>query len=181
MQECLFRSAQTSLRMYSPDPYDPQHGSGPGGWDHLAKKWNKTTLQADFPLNMLTPAVLKTQALVYRALHHWRDQAAREEDESTRYVLPNHFLFTLAESPPADMAGLVGVFKGQVPGVVKKRARELLEVVKEAVRRALKVKEDVEEVKEEDAKMVVEEMVEEVREVQVEKDMGIWGINGPFL
>lgn len=64
--------------MYEREYYDMEGGSGPGGWDTMAKKWNKIALMADGPGGV--------QREVYRAVHAWRDRTAREEDESPRYV-----------------------------------------------------------------------------------------------
>jgi exosome complex exonuclease RRP6 len=50
-------------------------------------------------------------------------------------VLQNHVLFHIAEEPPAEMASLLGMFQTSVPAVVKRRAKELLNVIKEAVER----------------------------------------------
>lgn len=44
-------------------------------------------------------------------------------------------LFHIAEEPPAEMASLFRMFKTSVPAVVKRRAKELLNVIREAVRR----------------------------------------------
>jgi exosome complex exonuclease RRP6 len=46
-----------------------------------------------------------------------------------RYVLPNHFLFQLAEQPPADLAALLKSFPS-VPPVIRRRAKELLDVIR---------------------------------------------------
>ena len=46
-------------------------------------------------------------------------------------------LFHIAEEPPADMASLLGMFQTSIPAVVKRRAKELLNVVKEAVKQGL--------------------------------------------
>ncbi|KAJ2929812.1 hypothetical protein H1R20_g7283, partial [Candolleomyces eurysporus] len=178
LDETLFRSAQTSLRQHTPEVYDAQRGSGPGGWDSLAKKWNKVALTYvpgdSSPSSSSSPpfeGVYKSQRTIYRAVHRWRDRVSREEDESTRYVLPNHFLFTLAENPPADMSTLLGSFRGGagVPAVVKKRAKELLEVIKEAVREGLQgATQSVEVSKAKDEeRMVVDKNVEvvEVRHI----------------
>ena len=54
--------------------------------------------------------------------------------------MPNQYLFQLAEQPPADMAALLGIFKSSVPALVRRRAKELLEVIREAVRRGLEGK-----------------------------------------
>jgi exosome complex exonuclease RRP6 len=54
----------------------------------------------------------------------------------SRYVLPNRFLFKLAEQPPADMAALLHAFEF-TPPVVKRRAKELLDVIRDATKEGL--------------------------------------------
>lgn len=81
--QALARSAETSLRFYTKEPYDAIGGSGLGGWDKLARKWNKVTLTAGGP----GVGVGAMQREVYRRVHGWRDKVAREEDESTKYVV----------------------------------------------------------------------------------------------
>ena len=75
VQEVLSRSTETALRVYSPEPYDAEGGTGPNGWDMLARRWNKPALGID--------GVPGVQREVFQALHVWRDRVAREEDEST--------------------------------------------------------------------------------------------------
>ncbi|TDL23207.1 hypothetical protein BD410DRAFT_173443 [Rickenella mellea] len=118
----LERSEQTALRTYVKEVYDFETGTGPGGWDTLSQKWNKS--------------LSGMQMAVFRCVHAWRDKVARSEDESTRYVLPNHYLFELAERPPADMAGLLASFR-PVPPVIRTRAKELLDVIRETVKENL--------------------------------------------
>jgi exosome complex exonuclease RRP6 len=73
MNEVPSPSQGTALRTYEKEVYDAENGSGGTGWDTLAKKWNKGTL--------LIPSV---QRAVFLAVHRWRDEVAREEDESVR-------------------------------------------------------------------------------------------------
>ncbi|KAI0671048.1 hypothetical protein C8Q78DRAFT_1190600 [Trametes maxima] len=134
VREVLARSEETALRVYEKEVYDAEGGTGPGGWDTLARKWNKAALMA--ASSDREGAAANVQREVYRTVHAWRDRIAREEDESTRYVLPNHYLFTLAERTPADMAGLLSVFR-PVPPVIQRRAKELLDAIRETVKRAL--------------------------------------------
>jgi exosome complex exonuclease RRP6 len=75
VREVLSRSADTSLRVYSSESYDAEGGTGLNGWDTLARRWNKPTLGVDG-----APSVHRE---VFRAAHIWRDNVAREEDEST--------------------------------------------------------------------------------------------------
>ncbi|KAF8621412.1 hypothetical protein AX15_007824 [Amanita polypyramis BW_CC] len=129
LQVAIARSRETSLRVYQKEAYDAASGSGPGGWDTLARKWNKPILLANN-----NNSVEKVQRAIYYAVHTWRDNVAREEDESTRYVLPNHYLFQLAERPPNDMAALLKMFPSGPPPVIRRRAKELLDIVRDVVR-----------------------------------------------
>ncbi|KAL5501535.1 RRP6 [Sanghuangporus vaninii] len=122
VQTVLDRSQETALRVYKPEVYDLENGNGTGGWNTLAEKWGRT--------------LSGMQLAVFRAVHAWRDVIARTEDESTRYVLPNHYLFHLAERPPADMAALFAVFR-PIPPLVRIKATSLLEVIRTAVKEAL--------------------------------------------
>ncbi|KAJ7579253.1 hypothetical protein C8J56DRAFT_1006792 [Mycena floridula] len=138
VQQVLSRSEETSLRLYQREPYDAEAGSGSTGWDTLARKWNKVTLFADSPSSIDGPNGTKAvvQREVYKTVHAWRDKVARNEDESTRYVLANHSLFKLAEQPPADMVALLRMFPS-VPPVLKRRAAELLEVIRACLKTRL--------------------------------------------
>ncbi|KAE9407816.1 hypothetical protein BT96DRAFT_954400 [Gymnopus androsaceus JB14] len=132
VREVLAKSEETSLRVYEKEYYDVDGGTGGNGWDTLAKKWNKINLYA----TSTTTGIPAMQRDIYRTIHSWRDRVAREEDESTRYVLPNHYIFQLAEQPPADMAAMLRIFNF-VPPVLRRRAKELLDVIREAVRKHL--------------------------------------------
>ena len=64
--------------------YDIAEGGGPGGWDTLARKWNKGALTAGAEAQASTGSAYAVQRAVYRTVHAWRDRIAREEDESVR-------------------------------------------------------------------------------------------------
>ncbi|KAJ2053392.1 exosome nuclease subunit, partial [Coemansia sp. S16] len=117
MQVVLQRSAQTALTVYVKDSYDADTGMGPGGWAQLLRKWRQP----------LTPA----QFSVLRALHAWRDACARDEDESTRYVLPNHMLFALATKAPADVPTLLASCH-PTPPPVRMHAADLVVLIAQA-------------------------------------------------
>lgn len=46
--------------------------------------------------------------------------------------MPNHYLLRLAERPPTDMAKLISILQPLSP-VVRKRATELLDVIKDSI------------------------------------------------
>ncbi|CAO3633319.1 unnamed protein product [Cunninghamella blakesleeana] len=94
LRSVLQRSSLTSSIVHEKEPYDAENGLGAGGWYNLLVKWKHP--------------MTSQQLAVFKALHHWRDTTARQEDESIRYVLPNHMLFTLVERMPIDSPGVIG-------------------------------------------------------------------------
>ncbi|KAF9199678.1 exosome nuclease subunit [Haplosporangium sp. Z 27] len=110
MHATLLRSSETSLKVHEKEFYDAESGEGPGGWRNMYAKWNR--------------ALNNMQFAVFKALHAWRDQTARDEDESIRYVLPNHMLFTLAEKMPEEAANVLGCCN-PVPPPVKMNASDI--------------------------------------------------------
>jgi len=96
VESVLQKSEKTCLRTYLKELYDPL-GSGKNGWANLLQRWHTS-------LNDL-------QQSVFKSVHKWRDEAAREEDESPRYILSNNLLFLLASQPPADAVSLKNTLK----------------------------------------------------------------------
>lgn len=47
------------------------------------------------------------QLYAFKELFVWRDKIAREEDESTSYVLPNHMMLQISEILPREMQGIL--------------------------------------------------------------------------
>ena len=70
MREVLALSAETALKMYEREGYDEASGRGRMGWYAPSRKWVPTGSKEMKP------------GLVFRRLHAWRDQIARDEDES---------------------------------------------------------------------------------------------------
>ncbi|CAN6296458.1 unnamed protein product [Urochloa humidicola] len=65
------------------------------------------------------------QLAVVAALHGWRDRIARQEDESTGYVLPNKALIEIAKQMPTDTGHLKRIVKSKYPFV----ERDLDEII----------------------------------------------------
>lgn len=136
LNDVLARSTRTALRLYDRETYDAEFGVGTGGWDTLARKWNKSALaNSASETNGVRGGVTGE---VYRAVHRWREDIAKEEDESTRYVLSNHQLFFVAERSPSNAAELLALFShASIPPVLRRRAGELAEVIKSTVERVM--------------------------------------------
>lgn len=82
LNDVLARSTRTALRLYDREAYDAELGVGPGGWDTLARKWNKSALaNSASEINGVRGGAIGE---VYRAVHRWREDIAKDEDESTR-------------------------------------------------------------------------------------------------
>uniref|UniRef100_A0A8C5Q8V0 Exosome complex component 10 n=1 Tax=Leptobrachium leishanense TaxID=445787 RepID=A0A8C5Q8V0_9ANUR len=68
---------------------------------------------------------LNTQQLAaFRLLFAWRDKMARQEDESTGYVLPNHMLLKISEELPKELQGIIACCN-PVPPLVRQQINEL--------------------------------------------------------
>ena len=110
-------SKAESLQRYERPIYDVDHGVGNMGWHTLLCR---------------TPAQLnREQFAVFRAVHQWRDTIARQEDESVQTILSKQALYKIAREIPTDMASLLG-FSHPISGILQKRKRELLGVIKQA-------------------------------------------------
>lgn len=94
LRAALQRSNALAATRYEKIVYDAETGSGPMGWKGLLIKWKHP--------------MTEQQLAVYKAIHQWRDVTARQEDESTNYVLPNHMLFALVERMPTESASVIG-------------------------------------------------------------------------
>ncbi|KAI5842547.1 ribonuclease H-like domain-containing protein [Morchella snyderi] len=113
LQRVLQDSRETALKRYEREPYDAATGLGAAGWFNMVARDNLTPLQL----------------ALFKAVHQWRDNAAREADESTHYTLPRRQLFGIARQAPTDVEALLRVC---VPTshVVRERAAELVELVR---------------------------------------------------
>lgn len=71
MRQVLDLSGETALKLYEREPYDAEHGKDKGGWISAMKRaWNRVIDRNTEP------------ATIFRRLHEWRDNVAREEDEA---------------------------------------------------------------------------------------------------
>ena len=111
------RSKEEALQRYERPFYDERCGSGPMGWYNMLCR---------------TPALFnRDQFAVFRAIHQWRDQIARKEDESVHVIIPKHALYNLAREMPVDMPSLLGS-SHPMSRSFKNRKSEVLAVIQKA-------------------------------------------------
>lgn len=77
-------------------------------------------------------------------VYAWRDRLARQEDESTNYVLPNHMLFRIAASMPTDVASLLACCS-PVPPLVRLYASDLVVLIQPLKERTIIMHTDLDE------------------------------------
>lgn len=113
----LENSKKESLQRYERPFYDAERGTGSNGWYNML---------------MRTPGLFtREQFAVFRATHQWRDNLARQEDESVHVIMPKAVLFNIARDMPMDMLTLLGCSR-PVSEPLRLHVEELLELIKSA-------------------------------------------------
>jgi exosome complex exonuclease RRP6 len=111
------KSKEYALQRYEHPVYDRELGLGPIGWYKVISRSPVT----------FTPQ----QFAVFKAVHQWRDELSRKEDESTFFIMPNHALFSIARSMPLDKPALYNAIQ-HVSHIVRAHADELIGIVTRA-------------------------------------------------
>ena len=113
----MIHSKEECLQRYERPLYDKRYGLGSMGWYNALNR---------------TPALFnREQFSIFRAVHHWRDTVAREEDEGVHSIMPKHVLYKIARDVPTDMATLLGC-SHPMSKSFRKRKGSLLSVVRQA-------------------------------------------------
>uniref|UniRef100_A0A0A9XS26 Exosome component 10 n=1 Tax=Lygus hesperus TaxID=30085 RepID=A0A0A9XS26_LYGHE len=68
------------------------------------------------------------QLYALKELFKWRDTIAREEDESTGYVLPNHMLLQICQTLPRELQGVLGCCN-PIPPLVRQHALAIHQII----------------------------------------------------
>ncbi|KAI5478663.1 exosome complex exonuclease RRP6 [Pseudohyphozyma bogoriensis] len=140
LNDVFVRSVATSSSVFEILPYDSVHGTSDSGWRGLLSKWrhlssyDSAVLMPILPIKSgWGPGELRLELL--RAVHAWREDVAREEDESWNYVMGNDVLLRIVESAPRSEEEWLGVVRGvrSVGEVTRRRKAEVLAIVKKVV------------------------------------------------
>lgn len=118
IESVLKRSKSETLQRYEHPFYVDLATKSANGWYNFL--WKGSTSMSDESI------------AVFRRLHRWRDDVAREEDESPQYLMPVHVLFTISRNLPRDKAALLTSSHPLCPPL-RLRIDELLRVVQEAI------------------------------------------------
>ncbi|XP_041801768.1 exosome component 10 [Chelmon rostratus] len=71
------------------------------------------------------------QLTAFRLLFAWRDKLARQEDESTGYILPTHMMIKISEELPKEPQGIIACCN-PIPPLVRQQVNELHLLVQQA-------------------------------------------------
>lgn len=118
IESALQKSKETSLDRYTAFKPDPSTGEGGRGW---ANSLLKASIRLDGP-----------QFAVYRAVHKWRDDLARREDENPAFIMPPQTLMEIARLLPSDPKALWSILGGKCAAKVQQSLDELFNLVSEA-------------------------------------------------
>ena len=113
----LQHSKREALQRYENPLYDIEGGSGPVGWYNILK---------------FNPALFnKQQFAVFRAVHRWRDDIARQEDEATYSIMSKQVLLKISTNIPTNKPALFGS-SGPITSYMKQNLDSLLKTINEA-------------------------------------------------
>jgi exosome complex exonuclease RRP6 len=113
----LQKSKEVSLQRYEHPICDSETGAGNRGWFN-------TLLKSSALYN-------GEQFAVYKAVHKWRDDIARREDESPVFIMTQQVLNNIARIMPTDPKALWSLLESNAKGL-KTRLEELFQVIQEA-------------------------------------------------
>ena len=113
----LQKSKEVSLLRHESLTADPVTGQGPRGWFN--------------PLTRTPSAFNSEQFAVYRAVHKWRDDIARRDDESPMFIMPPYVLADIAKIMPSDPKALWSLFRDSSQSV-RRSVDELFTLIQDA-------------------------------------------------
>ncbi|KAK3305816.1 ribonuclease H-like domain-containing protein [Chaetomium strumarium] len=111
------KSKEVSLQRHEHPLCDPETGAGNRGWFNTLIK-SPTLYNGE-------------QFAVYKAVHKWRDDVARREDESPYFIMTQQVLADIARILPTDMKALWSLLDSNAR-VLKPHLNELFDVIREA-------------------------------------------------
>ncbi|TGJ81347.1 hypothetical protein E0Z10_g7418 [Xylaria hypoxylon] len=119
MRHVLDKSKETSLRRHESSMYDAEAGQGPFGWFNMLIRQSAGKFSRE-------------QFSVFRAIHQWRDELARSEDESPLFVMNNATVFDISRRLPPDPKALHSLLESG-SFLAKRQVSKLFEIITKAI------------------------------------------------
>ncbi|GAA5963691.1 hypothetical protein JCM3765_003546 [Sporobolomyces pararoseus] len=147
LEEVFDRSIQVSSTVFSLPPYDHETGHFESGFliplakSGQLKAYSTALAVPTLPIKTAWgPGEVRLEVL--RSLMRWRENAARQEDESTRFVMGIQGVLQVVEQckriqngGSAELVRVLGSTRGGVSEIVRRKKEELLEVIKGTIER----------------------------------------------
>ncbi|CAG7729562.1 unnamed protein product [Allacma fusca] len=95
------------------------------------KRYEKPTNNPQVALRKCKRPLNNRQLHGFIELFKWRDEIARQKDESLGYVLPNHMLLTISETLPKEMTGILACCD-PVPVLLSQNLSVIHQIITEA-------------------------------------------------
>lgn len=138
--EVFNRSIVTSSAVFEILPYTPDTGLHKG-WRTLLSKWH-VSKEYSMAVSVPTlprktgwgPGEIKLEIL--KTLHYWREKVAREEDESTEFILSNKALEEICKHPTKielELFLIIGKSYGGLSEIVRRRKLEMIEAIEKGM------------------------------------------------
>eukprot|EP00761_Pharyngomonas_kirbyi_P013771 gb/GECH01013800.1/.p1 GENE.gb/GECH01013800.1/~~gb/GECH01013800.1/.p1 ORF type:complete len:847 (+),score=165.24 gb/GECH01013800.1/:1-2541(+) len=109
--EVLQRSKAVCLRRYEKPLYSPEFARA------LYERFSGSEADLESP-----------HYRTFVALHKWRDSIARKQDESVRYIMPDHMLYAISSGLPNSRTGLFELCK-PVNRIVRSHSNDILKII----------------------------------------------------
>ncbi|KDN53450.1 hypothetical protein K437DRAFT_230739 [Tilletiaria anomala UBC 951] len=126
IRQVFERSKRTATKVYA-KPVWSEEGEGNDGWRQL---WSRMTLEGrkEKEEKALLGLEHSKEMRLVKAVHKWRDEVAREMDESPRYILSAAHLLSLANRAPRTKAEVLALFSPALPAL-RSRADEVAALI----------------------------------------------------
>lgn len=118
IEYALQKSKETSLDRYTPFVAEPESGEGARGWSNFLYKTHLRLSGEQFA--------------VYRALHKWRDELARRQDENPTFIMSPQVMMEIAKILPNDPKALWSLLGNSSSQKAKQSVEDLFAIVTEA-------------------------------------------------
>lgn len=129
MGDVLFESRNVALRRFEYTTFRPRNATNQSTTYSpidRADPWKSLIYQYNIPAS---------RSGIAKALYEWRDQNARKEDESTRYIMSNQLLVSIASLAPTDSAGVLAA-SPYTTEYVRRNSKDIALLVTDALEKA---------------------------------------------
>lgn len=175
-------SKKTAQKTYAKEQWNDSTESREGWRNSWRQLGGMEALDTDARWDREGLSGLTQTERLFRALHNWRDEVARLEDESPKFILGSHNLLNLASRAPQKSESVLAIvgqsFKRRVPDLLNLISAEIIAFERVQAEKAAKQKELLERQSENAlGDEEVGEIIQRDSEVGSTKEILLWPTN----